>query len=175
MADEQKKETAPSGGGSPLDNKIVLLAVIVVTQALMAVAVTQFVIAPKLRAVTTSTVSEAAAPGQQAKKKDETKDPGVLVDLNKIVVSLRDKGPTSSYLSIDINLEVDNAKTADMVTQRLPHLRDIVILALSNKYAEDLMSYDGKEALKAELMRKIGEVLPEHSLQNIYFSEMVVQ
>ncbi len=174
MADEAKKDAAPASGGSPLDNKIVLLAVIIVTQALMAVAVTQFVIAPKLRGLTA--VSAAGAAANAGQKEDEKKDePGVLVDLNKIVVSLRDKGPTTSYLSLDINLEVDNDKTAALVEQRLPHLRDIVILALSNKYADDLMSYDGKEALKAELMRKIGEVLPEGSLKNLYFSDMVVQ
>ncbi len=171
MADEEK--SVPSGGGSALDNKIVLLAVIVVTQAIMAVAVTQFVIAPKLRAV--SVVGEVAQGKAATDQKEKEDKPGVLVDLNKIVVSLRDDGPATSYLSIDINLEVTDNKVATEVQQRLPHLRDIVILSLSNKYARDLMSYEGKEALKAELMRRFSEVLPEGSLKNIYFSDMVVQ
>ncbi len=168
MAEEEKVETTKSGGG-PLDNKIVLLVAIIVTQAVMAIALTQFVIAPKLKSLT------GAADGPQAQAEVTQPEQGVLVGLNEVVVTLRDSGPTTSYLRIDIDLEVVDGKVATMVEQRLPHLRDIVILSLSNKFSADLKSMDGKAALKAELYRKIAETLPEGSLMNVYFSDMVVQ
>ncbi|MBC8425664.1 flagellar basal body-associated FliL family protein [bacterium] len=168
MAEEEKVETQKSGGG-PLDNKIILLVAIIVTQAVMAIALTQFVIAPKLKSLT------GAAGGEQTQAAVSHPEQGVLVGLNEVVVTLRDSGPTTSYLRIDIDLEVTDAKVATMIEQRLPHLRDIVILSLSNKFSADLKSMDGKAALKAELFRKIAETLPEGSLMNVYFSDMVVQ
>ncbi len=170
MAEEEKEQAeSKKSGGGPLDNKIILLAAIIVTQAVMAIAVTQFVIAPKLQALA-GTSNESAAQEEVSQP-----DQGVLVGLNEVVVTLRDTGPTTSYLRIKIDLEVIDSKVATMVEQRLPHLRDIVILSLSNKFSSDLKSMDGKSALKAELFRKIAETLPQDSLMNIYFSDMVVQ
>ncbi len=171
MADEGKKtEETKKAGGGPLDNKIILLAAIIVAQAVIAIAVTQFVIAPKLQTLAGPGVEDVVA---EEKKGD--REQGVLVGLKEVVVTLRDDGPTTSFLRINIDLEVSDNKVATMVEQRLPHLRDIVILSLSNKYSSDLRSLDGKSALKAELFRKLGDTLPDDSLLNIYFSDMVVQ
>ena len=177
MADEnprkEKDESeapAPKGGGL-LDNKLVLLGVIVVVQALLAFAVTQFLVVPKLKSLAAGPAVEKT----EEKSKSDEIDRGVIVGLNEMVVSLRDRGPVTSYLRINVDLEVRDAKVATLVDQRLPHLRDIVILALSNKFSADLQSMDGKSALKAELFRKLGDVLPEGGLMNIYFSDMVIQ
>ena len=174
MADEENKteeKTEKTSSGGPLDNKIILLSAIILAQALVAVAVTQFFIAPKLQALATPATEEVA----EVEKSDEKPEQGVLVGLDEVVVTLRNNGPTTSFLRINIDLEVVDAKVATIVEQRLPHLRDIVILSLSNKFASDLMSMDGKSALKAELFRKLGDTLPEESLMNVYFSDMVVQ
>ena len=174
MADEEKKEegSEKKKSGGPLDNKVILLGAIILAQAVLAVGLTMFVIVPKLEKI--------AAPAEEvvAEAEEETKEEvreGVIVGLNEVVVTLRDNGPTTSYLRINIDLEVADQKVADQVATRLPHLRDIVILALSNKFSSDLRSMDGKSALKAELQRKLGEVLPEDGLWNLYFSDMVVQ
>ena len=169
---DRSEEEPKQAGGSFLDNKIILMSAIILAQALLAIGMTMFVIVPKLEriaAVTEAPVVEVAKP-QKVERKE-----GVIVGLNEVVVSLRDSGPTTSYLRINIDLEVADAKVAATVATRLPHLRDIVILALSNKTAGDLRSMDGKAALKAELQRKLGEVLPEDGLWDIYFSDMVVQ
>ena len=74
-----------------------------------------------------------------------------------------------------VDLEVPDQEKVLLVEERLPHLRDIVIASLSNKFAADLHTLEGKEALKTELLRKLGEALPEAGLMNIYFSDLVVQ
>ncbi len=168
MAEEKTKtETPPEPKAGFLDNKIVLLGIIVVLQAVMAVGIVQFVIAPKLTALgesTTDTVVVAAVEGE-----------GVIVGLNEMVVTLNDGSRRQNYLKITIDLEVSDQVTADLVTARMPQLRDIAILALSNKSSDDLGTGDGKAALKAELHRKLGDVLPEGKLTSVYFSDMVVQ
>ncbi|MDO9171525.1 MAG: flagellar basal body-associated FliL family protein, partial [bacterium] len=176
----------------PFENKLVLLAVIIVVQAALAVGVTQFVIVPKLQNLGAGDqVAEAEATGEHgqpaAKGKSGHGKPakhgeaaslsgrGALVGLKEVTVSLRSEGAVTSYLRISVDLEVPDQTKVLLVEERLPHLRDIVIASLSNKYAADLRSLEGKEALKAELLRKLGEALPEAGLMNIYFSDLVVQ
>lgn len=171
MAEEtsETKETNETKGpkGSPLDNKIVLLGIIVALQAVMAVGIVQFVIAPKLSALGDTVAEEVVLAAVEGE--------GVIVGLNEMVVTLNDGSRRQSYLKISIDLEVTDQATADIITARMPQLRDVAILALSNKSSSDLGSGDGKAALKAELYRKLGDVLPEGKLTSVYFSDMVVQ
>jgi len=166
MVEEKVEEKVVEKAGL-LDNKIVLLGIIVALQAVMAVGIIQFVIGPKLD----SMAEMSADPVIPVPVEGE----GVIVGLNEIVVTLKDGGRRQSYLKITIDLEVADQVTADQVTTRMPQLRDIAILALSSKSSTDLSSVDGKGALKSELHRKLGDVLPEGKLTSVYFSDMVVQ
>ena len=168
MANEKTDEKeVKESKGSLLDNKIVLLGIIVALQAGMAVGIIQFVIGPKLATLSVAVAEPATV--------EPIEGQGVIVGLNEMVVTLRDGGRRQNYLKINIDLEVADQPTAEQVTARLPHLRDIAILALSNKSSEDLGTADGKAALKAELLRKLADALPEGKLTSVYFSDMVVQ
>jgi len=199
--DDAKTETpekAKKAAGKPLDNKLVLLAIIIVVQAALAVGVTQFVIVPKLQHLGGGDQAALAAAagegghGAAAKSEGHGKPGGhgksgkhgeggtlsgrgALVGLKEVTVSLRSDGPVTSYLRISVDLEVPDQGKVLLVEERLPHLRDIVIASLSNKFAADLRTLEGKEALKSELLLKLGEALPEAGLMNIYFSDLVVQ
>ncbi|HPF33945.1 flagellar basal body-associated FliL family protein [bacterium] len=168
--DEKKKDKGEGGKGGLLDNKIVLLGIIVVLQAVMAVGIIQFVIGPKL-----NSLAQIAAEPAAVASPDPVEGEGVLVGLDDMTVTLKGQGRRQSYLKIAIDLEVADQPTADQVTSRMPQLRDIAILALSSKSSEDLASVDGKAALKAELHRKFSDVLPDGKLTSVYFSDMVVQ
>ncbi|NTV04045.1 flagellar basal body-associated FliL family protein [bacterium] len=208
MAEEDAKpeaqEKPKKAAGKPLDNKLVLLAIIIVVQAALAVGVTQFVIVPKLQHLgggdPAALAAAAGEDGHGTAAKDEghgksggksksgghggsgkhgeggtLSGRGALVGLKEVTVSLRSDGPVTSYLRISVDLEVPDQEKVLLVEERLPHLRDIVIASLSNKFAADLRTLEGKEALKTELLRKLGEALPEAGLMNIYFSDLVVQ
>ncbi len=167
MADEKTEEKTEEKKGALLDNKIVLLGIIVVLQAVMAVGIIQFVIGPKLDSMAVMTAEPEVPKAVEGE--------GIIVGLNEIVVTLKDGGRRQNYLKISIDLEVADQLTADQVGARMAQLRDISIIALSSKSSDDLGSADGKSALKAELHRKLGDVLPEGKLTSIYFSDMVVQ
>jgi flagellar FliL protein len=172
---ELNQDAAPSQSetkrkANPLDNKVVLLGVIVILQILMALGITQFVIMPKLATQSAAMAGGAALPAAQDPDPD-----GVIVGLEEIIVTLRSEDKVPSYLRINVNLEVESQKTADLVVERLPQLRDAVILTLSSKQAEDLITPEGNLAVRSELFRKLSEKLPEESLKEIYFSDLVIQ
>ncbi len=164
IRNEEAAETAAKKGGL-LDNKLALLGVIVVLQALTAFAVIKFVVVPRLA---------VADPGRQdVTAVDEGE--GILVDVGEMVVTLRDSGPNPEFLRIDVNLDLNRKKAADQAAKRLPQLRDTIILTLSNKTGRELRTLEGKEALKVEIADKVGAILGEGSLRNVFFSDLVVQ
>ncbi len=171
MADEETTEE--SGGkakGGLFENKAIVLGIIVIVQALLAIGLTQFLIVPKLG------VQDAAMDGAEvADPVEEMPEMGVLVNLEDIVVTLVSSGKKPRYLRININVEVPNALIAEVVSSRLPQLRDMVIMTLSDKTAEDLSTPEGKQGLRDELFRRIDEKMPEGTLMNLYFSDLVVQ
>ena len=61
--------------------------------------------------------------------------------------------------------------------QREPMLRDAIIRALSSRRPEEVLTQDGKERLKEELIETINEAiaLDEPAVQQIYFSEFIIQ
>jgi len=173
MADEKKDAPEENGGKSKLaifENKAVLLGVIVVVQALVAIGLTQFLIVPKLGV-------QGADMGSQpvAEAEAEMPEMGVLVDLEDIIVTLRPEGKRPRYLRVKIDLEVKDAMVAQVVSTRLPQLRDMVIMACSDKTPSDLASPEGKKGLRDEIFRRIDEKMPEGTLMNVYFSDLVVQ
>ena len=174
MADKTESEVTEESSKSKLaffENKAILLGVIVITQALVAFGLTQFLILPKLG------MQDASMNGDQVAEVEES-DPmelGVLVGLEEIIVTLAGDAKRPRYLRIGVSIEVKDQLTADIVATRLPQLRDIVIMTLSNKTAEELAYPEGKKGLRDEIYRRIDDKMPAGTLMNIYFSDLVVQ
>lgn len=172
MAEEKKAAAEESGGKKPnlLENKAILLGAIVIVQALVAIGLTQFVILPKL-GVQGADMNAA----QVEDDAQEIPEMGVLVGLEEIIVSLENTGGKTRYLRIDINLEVGDGMIAEVVKTRLPQLRDMVIMACSEKTADELSTPEGKKGLRDEIFRRVAEKMPAGALMNVYFSDMIVQ
>lgn len=198
MADKQKdgdqEKAAPKARAKPnlLENKAVVLGVIVIAQAVVAIGLTQFVIMPKLGVGTADAGGQAVAeahgekaPGDVKHDKKEKKGGGgahgagggttTLADLQEIVVTLAGDSARPRYLRLGISLEMSDAAYVAEVEARRPQLRDAVIMALSDKTAAMLGTPDGKKRLREEIHRRTAEKLPEGSLLNVYFSDLVVQ
>jgi flagellar FliL protein len=169
--DDDAVAPTPSKTFKLLDNKVILLGMIVALQVIMALAITQLVIVPRLSIQAAQLAGQAMPEPSDAQESSQ----GVIVGLEEIIVTLQGNGDAPHYLRINVNLEVDSQKTAALVTERLPQLRDAVILVLSSKKAAELITPEGNLAIRAEIMRKLAEKLPANSLRNIYFSDLVIQ
>ncbi|MHB8078748.1 MAG: flagellar basal body-associated FliL family protein [Candidatus Krumholzibacteriia bacterium] len=176
---EEKNEGAPAPKAKPklgalFENKVVLLGVIVIAQALTALAVTKFFIAPKLQAG--APVAEAAAAGGHggAEAAGPEKE-GVIVGLQEMIITLQGDAGSPHYARTNVGVEIADPKLAKATEERLPQLRDVVIMTLSSRTAADLLSPEGKEEARQEIMRRLGEKLPAGALLNVYFSDLMIQ
>ena len=174
MADEKSDVQEGQAGRKKLaflENKVVLLGAIVVLQAAIAVGLTQFVILPRL-GVGAAAVAEEPQPGADRAAVPEL---GKLGNHEEIIVTLDPDPRQPRYQRINVNLEVRDAATAAIAGERVPQLRDIVIMALADETVEALATAEGKKALRDEIFRDVDARMPEGALMNVYFSDLVVQ
>ena len=167
-------EVVEAGGESRLalfENKVILLGVIVIVQAIVAIGLTQFLIVPRLGVQDSAMVGSLPA----AEVAAAMPELGVLLGLEEIIVTLAGDAKRPRYLRISVNLELKDQLTADRMATRLPQLRDIVIMVLSEKTAADLSQPNGKRGLRDEIFLGIDEKIPAGVLMNVYFSDLVVQ
>jgi len=173
MADRSKTnavDNQPEAKKGFLENKAVLLGVIVIVQALIAIGLTQYVLLPKLNIQQANLGS-----GGMANLAAEVPQRGVMVGLEDIIVTLAGDSRRPHYLRININLEVKDKVTAEGVKMRLPQMRDVVIMTLSEKTLEDLSKPGGKMNLRAEIFKQLDDSITGGKLMNVYFSDLVIQ
>jgi len=90
------------------------------------------------------------------------------------VVNLNDPGG-KRYLKITIELEYTSEEVGAELAQRVPQLRDLIILQLSSKSLDDIQSVDGKIALRRELVQRINQILTSGKIRNLFWTQFVIQ
>ncbi len=99
---------------------------------------------------------------------------GPMVDIEPFIVNILDQDGTR-YLKAAITLEMADAKAVETVNQRMPQLRDAILLLIGNKTFNELSDLQGKLQLRSELLDRLNKILSNGSVRKIYFTDFVVQ
>lgn len=99
---------------------------------------------------------------------------GPLYNLDTMIVNLADHGG-KRYLRVTMALELSDPEAVATIESRLPQVRDAVLMILPTKKYDDVSTTDGKIALRSEVMEKINGLMTKGRVNNIYFTEFVVQ
>jgi flagellar protein FliL len=81
------------------------------------------------------------------------KTPPVYLPLDNMVVNLADPGG-DRVAQVGITLEVQDIKASDSVKVYLPAIRSGILMLISQRTAEELLSQDGKVALAKAILRE---------------------
>ncbi len=111
------------------------------------------------------------APDTEAVKEIEV---GAMFDMDPFVVNLNEAGG-KRYLKSKVEIEYVGDNVRLELTNRLPQLRDVVLLHLSSKSLDEIRSVDGKIELKNALIKQINQVLKQGKIRNLYFTQFVIQ
>lgn len=79
------------------------------------------------------------------------KGPPTFMPLENMVVNLADPGG-EKVAQVGITLELSDAKAPDKVKVYLPSIRSGVLMLISQRTAEELLSIEGKEKLAADIL-----------------------
>ncbi len=113
------------------------------------------------------------APANSVRKSDFT-NIGPMYPLNQFIVNLFSEDG-SRYLKTTINLELSIPELATELDSKKPLIRDIIIKALSAKSYEEISTIAGKESLKDEIVANVNTVLKDGKINNVFFTDFVIQ
>jgi flagellar protein FliL len=122
--------------------------------------------------------SEQAEPDEAPPEEEVTIGP--IYKLDTLIVNLADQGG-KRYLRITMELElkpsenIDVKNVTDELENRLPQIRDTILMILPSKQYADIATTTGKIALRDEIMTKLNTFLKKGQISTIYFTEFVVQ
>ena len=101
---------------------------------------------------------EEKAPPKVVHKAPDPKKPPTYLPMDNMVVNLADPGG-GRFVQLGITLKLDDPKTADTVKQYMPSIRSAVLIAVSQRTADELLAAEGKEKLTKAIIRATSEQL----------------
>jgi len=122
---------------------------------------------------------KAGAEPQHAEHKAPQKKAPVYVTLEPFTVNLQDEDG-AHYLQVALVLSAVDAAAVDAVKVHMPMIRNGILLLLSSKRSEDLVSLDGKQKLAGEIVAEARKPLSatgtaSEGIDGVYFSSFVIQ
>jgi len=98
-----------------------------------------------------------------------------MLPLETFVVNL-DGGGQRAYLRVGITLGISHPLPRN-AKEELPValLRDAILSVLSSAQPEQLVKAEGKQKLKADVLRVLQERAAGLGIENVYFTEFLVQ
>ena len=95
--------------------------------------------------------AKAEAPAAKAKPKHDSKNPPIFLPLDPFTVNLADR-ESERYAQVAVTLELDESKSADELKLYMPAIRNNILMVLSHKTAEQMLTREGKEKLATEIL-----------------------
>ncbi len=165
---ENKEDAAPEGGSKK--KLFIIIGAVVLLLLIGGGGAAWFFLKPE------PPPPEEVDPGLQVPVPDLNKEAkiGPMVEIAEFVVNII-SADSPHYVKASLTLELDSEAVQPEVEQRMPQVRDAVLLLIGNKTYEELQDLQGKKQLKAELTSKINSFLQGGKVRAIYFTNFVVQ
>lgn len=99
---------------------------------------------------------------------------GTMYPLEPFLVNIDDAEETR-FLKTALTLEFDGEEVQPEIEKRIAQVRDNILLLLSSKGFSDVRTSDGKYILREEILERLNSILVTGQVNNVYFTEFVVQ
>ena len=118
--------------------------------------------------------TEAAATEEGTEGEEEPDTIGPMYSLDSFVVNLAEAGG-NRYLRVTMELELADEMLRSELDQRLPQVRNAMLMILPSKRPDEINTVDGKLALRDQLIDELNSFMTSSEITNIYFTEFVIQ
>jgi flagellar FliL protein len=153
-----------------MSNKVMFLVIAVMLVVTIGLAAGFFMMWGKLSEIN----SQAAPTANIDINQGQIGQLGPLFPLETFIVNLADE-ERNRYLRITMDLELVASTDSEKLNQRLPQVRDRILMILPSKRFDEIASVEGKTALRDEIINKLNSLFPKTVITNIFFTEFVVQ
>ena len=146
-------KSAEEGGEKPKKSKKLLFIIIGVLVLALAGAAAAFILLKKNAAEDGEEVEEEPVAAVQ---KVDPKKPPTYLPLDSMVVNLADPGG-NRFAQLGITLKLQDEETATAIKSRMPSIRNGILILISQRTAEELLSINGKQELMTDIVRAISD------------------
>jgi flagellar FliL protein len=153
-----------------MSNKVMFLVIAVMLVVTIGLAAGFFMMWSKLSEINTQAAQTANIDSNQS----QMSQLGPLFSLDTFIVNLADE-ERNRYLRITMDLELSAPADSEKLDERLPQIRDRILMILPSKRFDDIASVEGKTVLRDEIIGKLNSLFPRTVITNIFFTEFVVQ
>ncbi len=108
------------------------------------------------------------------KKALETRDEYTL-NLEEFIVNLKADGRSKAYLKTSVSLMYTDKKSIKTVETSVAKIRDIVLSNLRVKTAEEMLDVGETDNLKLNIIKDVNKALGKDVIEEVYFTNLVVQ
>jgi flagellar FliL protein len=109
--------------------------------------------------------------GEEHEKKGEGASPQLI---EEFILNIGG-GTGNKFLKCSICFDFSKPTIAARVKARLAVLRDAVIMLVSAKALDSIISAEGKMQIKEELIMRINQLFGDNALSNVYFTDFIMQ
>lgn len=164
------EEASPEAGAAPKKKKgkllIIVIAVIVAAGGGAAWWFLKGKAQPEGKAATT--------------KKEDPETPPVFARLETFTVNLQKTDPEDHYLQVEVHLKIANDKVNEALKLRSPEIRNALLLLMSSKSHDDLVTVEGKQQLATQIADQINKIIRskdanKDGVTGVYFTSFVIQ
>jgi flagellar FliL protein len=156
-----------------MSNKILIIIIGVVILMMSMMGVGFYILWHKM-SVTVAQIQNAGADHKEQKPEETKPLIGTIFKLETMIVNLSDQGG-KRYLRVTMQLELSKPELTAELDQRLPQVRDSILMILPTKEFAQINATEGKVQLRDEIIAKLNSFLKSGTITNIYFTEFVVQ
>lgn len=97
------------------------------------------------------------------------------ISLDEFITNLKNEDKGKNYLKIQVALMYKDKKHTELMESNLNKIRDIVLNDLREKTSEQILEVKNTPKLKEDLLKKLNDSLGEEVIQDIYFTNLIVQ
>ena len=164
MADEEGKEATPAKGGS--GKKMIVLGLAGVLLLGGGGGAAWFFMG-----------GEEEKDGKHAKEAhvdEHAEEPGPIMELDPFLLNLADRDELR-FLKVSIKLELDRPEEETDYPNKIPAIRDALLVLLSSKESQLLRTVNGKRRIREEIMTRVNGVMRKGKVANVFFTDFIIQ
>lgn len=181
MADEEvQTDESPESSGGLVRTALMALGLFVLVIAAQTVAsliTTKLGITPA--PVVAETESEDDLDADDAAIADAELAPPIYWPLKPPLVVNYNSGTDSSFLQVELEVMARSQEVIEAVKEHTPALRNSLLMSLAKQEGDAILTAEGKEALRGEVLAALNDVLEPYTdeprLEAVYFTSFVAQ
>ncbi len=112
-------------------------------------------------------------------EEDDTAIEEVYYDMSKPFIVNFPKGSEARLIQVSVSLLVKGEDTVEALKKHEPMIRNNLLMSISAKGAKNLKTKEGKEDLRADMLKEIGDVMEKmtgkNKVKNLFFTAFVMQ